>query len=74
MTDIKEPNRKTIRSVDWMTQKTFNQKKQDTQRAMQLGMTYEQFQNEICKILMMYLKEEITSSQRDSMIAEIRGA
>jgi len=73
MADIKEPNRKTIRSVDWMSNKSFNAMKKDKARAAELRMTYEQFSNEICKVLTMYLKEEITFVQRDAMIAELKG-
>lgn len=74
MADIKEPNRKTIRSVDWMSNKAFNQVKKDTARAAELGMTYEEYFNENYRILTMYLKQEITVAERDAMLSELQGA
>lgn len=73
MADIKEPNRKTVRSVDWMSNNAFKNMKKDKVRAAELGMTYQQYSDEICKILTMYLKEEISYVERDAMIAKLKG-
>ena len=49
--DAKEPNRRAIRSVDWVSQKTLNQAKKSEKIAEQLGLTYKEYQelvNQLC--------------------------
>lgn len=73
MTDIKQPNRKTIRGVDWMSQKSFNDMKRDKARAAELGMTYDEFFNESYRLKFMMLKQEITIEEYNKMISELNG-
>lgn len=71
--DAKEPNRKSIRGLDNMSNKAFNDYKRGKARAEELGMTYDEYFNEIYRIKTMALKQEITMADHDRMIAELTG-
>jgi hypothetical protein len=71
--DAKEPNRKSIRGLDNLSNKAFNQYKRGKARAEELGMTHEEYSNQIISLGIMALKQEITMTEYNKMIAELKG-
>jgi hypothetical protein len=71
--DAKEPNRKSIRGLDNLSNKAFNDLQRSKARAAELGMTYEEFFNESYRIKFMALRQEITMAEHDRLIAELHG-
>lgn len=73
MMDVKEPNRKSIRGLDNMSNKAFNDMKRGKARAAELNMTYDEYFNESYRIKMMYLKQEISKAEYDEMMFRLTG-
>ena len=71
--DAKQPNRKSIAGLDTRTNKQIKKTQNDKARAFELGMTYDEFFNQINTISTMFLKQQITFAQYEEMIAELKG-
>jgi len=61
--DIREPNRKTIPSVDLMNPKSHKRLQNDRQSAAALGMTYKEWQAAMAALIIKGLNQEITMEE-----------
>ncbi len=71
--DAKQPNRKSIAGLDTRSNKAHKATLKHKARAAELGITFDEYFNKTHQIMIMFLKQEITFSEYEKMIAELEG-
>jgi len=71
--DAKQTNRKSISGLDTRTNKAHNATLRHKARAAELGISFVEYRNKENEIINMFLKQEITFTQYEKMIAELTG-
>ena len=70
--NAKEPNRKAIRGLDWVSQKTLNQVKRSEKIAESLGMTYAEYQETVNQLCIKAMKGEITMAEYNAQMKALK--